>query len=231
MKGTYFQANIITSVFISHKALFHKVQSADPSPFTAGVTFSHYLSLPSHESAQTLLLIIKLLGRHIDPSTHVDWNKLFAEYDGLCGFILIVILHHLVLSFGPIWNGHKIISNACLFERRKLTLTASVLNCNMISPCTFYMEVSKIHTDGGTRLRYLFCLHLLVFSLGIDFVLSYTWYYEWEGYLFTSPNQAWLGRAISAVMKSIFQARSTMVRSPAPRPLIKETFPPFWGVC
>lgn len=82
----------------------------------------------------------------------------------------------------------------------------------------------------GELRRHLFCLRLLVFSQGIDFVLSYTWYYERKGYLFTSPNQAWLGRAISAVMKSIFQARSTMVRSPAPRPLIKETFPPFWGV-
>lgn len=146
------------------------------------------------------------------------------------------------LPFGLIRNQNKTVSKACLFERRKLTLTASVLNCNGISWGTFYMEVSKIHAKGrggglvlknvlqGELRRHLFCLRLLVFSQGIDFVLSYTWYYERKGYLFTSPNQAWLGRAISAVMKSIFQARSTMVRSPAPRPLIKETFPPFWGV-
>lgn len=47
-----------------------------------------------------------------------------------------------------------------------------------------YLEVSKIHanvTDGlimknvlQPELRHLFCLKLLVFSLGIDFVLSYT---------------------------------------------------------
>ncbi len=69
-----------------------------------------------------------------------------------------------------------------------------------------------------------------MFSLGIDFVLSYTWYNEWREYLFSSSNQAWLARAISAAMKSVFQARSTMVRSPALRPFIKETFPPLWGV-
>lgn len=69
-----------------------------------------------------------------------------------------------------------------------------------------------------------------MFSLGIDFVLSYTWYYEWKEYLFSSPNQAWLGRAISAALKSVLQARSTMVRSPALQPFIKETFPPLWGV-
>lgn len=64
--------------------------------------------------------------------------------------------------------------------------------------------------------RHLFCLQLLAFSPAIDFVLSYTWYYERRGYLFCSPNQAWLGGAISAVMKSVFQARSAMVRSPCP---------------
>lgn len=64
--------------------------------------------------------------------------------------------------------------------------------------------------------RHLLCLQLLVFIPAIDFVLSYTWYYERRRYLFCSPNQAWLGGAISAVMKSVFQARSTMVRSACP---------------
>lgn len=220
--------NDICIYFSTHKALFHKVRSSDPKPFTAGVTFSRYLFHSSRKSAQILVFIIKLLRRHIDPCTDDDWNKSFNCHLSL-----------LALPFGLIWNDNTIISNTCLFERRKLSVTASVLNCNTISSSTFYIEISKIHTEGGLFLknvlqgepRRLFCLQLLVFSQGIDFVLSYTWYYEWRGYLFTSPNQAWLGRTISAVMKSIFQARSTMVTSPTPRPLIKETFPPFWGVC
>lgn len=64
--------------------------------------------------------------------------------------------------------------------------------------------------------RHLFCLQLLVFTPAIDFVLSYICHYERRRYLFCRPNQAWLGWAISAVMKSIFQARSTMVRNACP---------------
>lgn len=82
-----------------------------------------------------------------------------------------------------------------------------------MSPADAFLK-SVLHPEP----RHLFCLRLLASSSGIDFVLSYTWYYEWREYLLSSPNQAWLGRAISAAMKSVFQARSTMVRSPALQP-------------
>ena len=103
-----------------------------------------------------------------------------------------------------------------------------------------YLEVSNnpcqchwwTHSEKCITARaetFVLPLAITVQSIAIDFVLGYTWYYEWREYLFSSPNQAWLGRAISTAMKSVFQARSTMVRSPALQPSIKETFPPLWG--
>lgn len=43
-------------------------------------------------------------------------------------------------------------------------------------------------------------------------------------YLFSSTNQAWLGRAIKALMESVFQVREGQ-KKPALQPFIKDTFP------
>lgn len=227
----------MTSVFISHHTKLSFIKYGPPiQNHLLPVSLSHVI----YSSARTSLLRLWCLLSSScgDTLIHV---RMMIETNCVLNMTGSFDCHlsPLALPFGLIWSNNTILSKACLFERRKRTLTASVFNCNRISPCTFYIETSKIHTEGGLVLknvlqsepRRLFCLQLLVFSQGIDFVLSYTRYYEWRGYLFTSPNQAWLGRTISAVMKSIFQARSTMVRSPAPQPLIKETFPPSWGVC
>lgn len=167
----------MTSLFISHLTKLPFTRFAPPiQKLLLPVSLSHVI----YSSAGTSLLRLWCLssGSCRDTLLHV---QMMIETNCVLNMTGSFDCHlsPLALAFGLIWNNNTIISNACLFERRKLTLTASVLNCNRISSCTFYMEVSKLHAEGGLVLknvlqgepRRLFCLQLLLFSQGIVFCL------------------------------------------------------------
>lgn len=166
----------MTSVFISHHTKLSFIKHGPPiQNLLLPVSLSHVIYSSARTSLLRLWCLLSSSCRDtlIHGQTMIETNcvlNMTGSFD--CH------LSPLALPFGLIWNNNTIISNACLFERRKLTLTAPVLNCNRISSGTFYIEVSKIHTEGRLGLknvlqgepRHLCCLQLLVFSQGIDFV-------------------------------------------------------------
>lgn len=104
-------------------------------------------------------------------------------------------------------------NSSCAFILKYRKATEAPSEKNVSQPETFILPLAI-----SVQSSYWFCLKLhMILWMERVFILQ--------------PNQAWLGRAISAVMKSAFQARSAMVRSPALQPFIKETFPPLCEVC